>query len=123
RPRTPRSVPQLRAYPRGARAARPVNQRTAGGCGPAGVGEAPMIHAVAVICLVILSLAAVLCLIRMVKGPTMLDRAVASDVFIAIVAIGLGVEAAVHGHDTTVPVLAVLALVAFLGTVSIALFV
>jgi len=82
-----------------------------------------MINVAAIICLALLAVAAVLCLIRMVIGPTMLDRAVASDVFIAVVAIGLGVEAALNQHDTTVPVLAVLALVAFLGTVSIALFV
>lgn len=82
-----------------------------------------MIDVVAIICLALLAVAASLCLIRMVMGPTMLDRAVASDVFIAVVAIGLGVEAALNDHDTTVPVLAVLALVAFLGTVSIALFV
>lgn len=78
---------------------------------------------VAIICIILLAPAAVLCLTRMVMGPTMLDRAVASDVFVSTVAIGLGVDAAVNRHTATIPVLAALALVAFLGTVSIALFV
>lgn len=80
-------------------------------------------NTIALICIVMLAIAAVLCLLRMVIGPTMLDRAIASDVFISTVAIGLGVEAAVNQHTTTVPVLVAMALVAFLGTVSIALFV
>src|SRR5699024_12006140 len=65
----------------------------------AGAGVAVMINVAAIICLALLAVAAVLCLIRMVIGPTMLDRAVASDVFIAVVAIGLGVEAALNQHE------------------------
>lgn len=75
---------------------------------------------VGITCAVILGVTGVLCTIRIVRGPTMLDRTVAADVFVAACVGVIGVEAAVNGHRNTLPVLVALSLVAFLGSVSIA---
>lgn len=77
---------------------------------------------VGTICAVLLSITGVLCLVRIVRGPTMLDRTVAADVFVAASAGAIGIEAAVGRHETTLSILVVLALVGFLGSVSIARF-
>lgn len=77
---------------------------------------------VGAICSAILGITGLLCLVRIVRGPTMLDRTVATDVFVALCVAGVGVQAAVNQSTTTVPVLLALALVGFLGSVSIARF-
>lgn len=74
------------------------------------------------ICVGMLAVAAALVLVRMTLGPTMLNRVVAMDVFIAIVVCGLAVEAALNQHSTTLPILVVLSLVGFVGSVSVARF-
>ncbi|PZF81450.1 monovalent cation/H+ antiporter complex subunit F [Jiangella anatolica] len=74
------------------------------------------------VCAAMLSVAAVLVLTRMAVGPTMLNRVVAMDVLIAIVVAGLGLEAALNRHATTLPILVVLSLVGFVGSVSVARF-
>ena len=74
------------------------------------------------VCAAMLSIAAVLVLTRMAVGPTMLNRVVAMDVLIAIVVAGLGLEAALNRHATTLPILVVLSLVGFVGSVSVARF-
>ena len=71
----------------------------------------------------LLAAAAVLTLVRIVRGPGPSDRVVATDVLIATVAGALVVEAAVNRHAFTIPVILVLALLAFAGTVSMARFV
>jgi multicomponent Na+:H+ antiporter subunit F len=73
-------------------------------------------------CLVLLTSAAVLLVIRMTLGPTMLDRVIALDVLVAVMICGLGVEAAVNRHTTTLPILVVFSLVGFVGSVSMARF-
>ena len=77
---------------------------------------------VLLICVVMLSVAAVCTVARMTLGPTMLDRAVALDVFVAICICGLGLEAAVNRHSFTLPLLLVLTLLGFVGSVSVARF-
>ncbi|SEE77820.1 monovalent cation/H+ antiporter complex subunit F [Jiangella alba] len=74
------------------------------------------------VCAAMLSVAAFLVLTRMAVGPTMLNRVVAMDVLIAIVVAGLGLEAALNRHATTLPILVVLSLVGFVGSVSVARF-
>jgi len=74
-------------------------------------------------CAVLLCLTGIMCLIRIVRGPTMLDRTIAADVFVAACVGAIGVEAAIGRHSTTLPILVALALIAFLGSVSIARFV
>ncbi|WP_116115298.1 monovalent cation/H+ antiporter complex subunit F [Austwickia chelonae] len=71
----------------------------------------------------ILVMAAVLSVVRIVRGPTAIDRAVANEVLVAIMVCALGVEAAMTRHDTTLPILISLSLTGFLASVSIARFV
>lgn len=75
---------------------------------------------VVALCLGMLTLAALFALVRVAKGPTMLDRVVALDVVVACVVIALCVDAAANRHATTLPVIVVLALVGFVGSVSVA---
>lgn len=71
----------------------------------------------------VLSLSAALVLVRVIRGPSMLDRVMAVDVLIAVLVCGLGLEAAVNRHATTLPILVSLSLVGFVGSVSVARFV
>jgi multicomponent Na+:H+ antiporter subunit F len=77
---------------------------------------------VLIVCVVFLAVAALLLVTRISSGPTMLDRVVALDVLVAVVICGLALEAAVHRHTTTLPILVVLSLLGFVGSVSIARF-
>ncbi|MEU8251601.1 monovalent cation/H+ antiporter complex subunit F [Nonomuraea sp. NPDC048916] len=61
-------------------------------------------------------------LYRMVRGPNMLDRAVALDVMTALAMCGIGAFAAVRGDYSDVPIMLVLSLLGFVGSVSIARF-
>ena len=70
-----------------------------------------------------LAVAAVLTVARMSRGPSSLDRVVAADVLIAVVIAALALEAIVNDHSTTLPVMLVLSLLGFAGSVSIARFV
>lgn len=74
------------------------------------------------VCLAMLAAAALLLVVRISRGPTMLDRVVALDVLVAVVICGLALEAAAHRHTTTLPILGVLSLLGFVGSVSIARF-
>lgn len=69
-----------------------------------------------------LAVAAVCTLARMTMGPTLLDRAVALDTFIAVGICALAIEAALDRHTTTLPILLVLTLLGFVGSVSVARF-
>jgi multicomponent Na+:H+ antiporter subunit F len=70
-----------------------------------------------------LAVASALTLIRIVRGPGPADRVVATDVLIAVIAGSLVVEAAINRHSYTIPVVLVLSLLAFAGTVAVARFV
>lgn len=72
---------------------------------------------------IVLVAAAALSLVRMVAGPSALDRAVSADVMVAVVIAALATEASVNQHATTVPIMVVLALVGFTGSLSMARFV
>ncbi|WP_426322864.1 monovalent cation/H+ antiporter complex subunit F [Microbacterium sp. E-13] len=72
---------------------------------------------------VIFALAALLTLWRIVIGPSILDRAVASDVLLTLVMCLLGAEMAINHHTRTLPVLLIIAAVGVFGSISIARFV
>ncbi len=72
---------------------------------------------------VVFLVAAVLTLWRIVVGPTILDRAVASDVLLTEVVCVLGADMVVNHHTRTLPVLLVIAAVGIFGSISIARFV
>lgn len=79
-------------------------------------------HVILGVCLALLGLAALCLLARATMGPTMLDRTVALDVLIAVVIGAVAVEAALHRHTFTLPILLVLTLLGFVCSVSIARF-
>ncbi|MFI6819510.1 monovalent cation/H+ antiporter complex subunit F [Micromonospora sp. NPDC050187] len=78
--------------------------------------------AVIVALTVLLSVTALLALVRVVRGPSLLDRLVATELLLATMIAAVGAEAAVHRQTTTLPVLVVLALLAFLGSVALVRF-
>ncbi|MGA5300168.1 monovalent cation/H+ antiporter complex subunit F [Nucisporomicrobium flavum] len=63
-----------------------------------------------------------LVLIRIVRGPTTLDRIVAVDVLLAIVVCAIAAEAAFTRDATSLPVLVVLSILGFIGSVTVARF-
>jgi multicomponent Na+:H+ antiporter subunit F len=66
---------------------------------------------------------AALTLVRLARGPSLLDRVVATDTLLVIISAGLAVYAALERNASVVPVLVVVSLLAFVGTVSIARYV
>ena len=72
---------------------------------------------------VVFAAAALLTLWRIVIGPSILDRAVASDVLLTLVLCVLGAEMAINQHTRKLPVLLIIAAVGVFGSVSIARFV
>lgn len=70
-----------------------------------------------------LVIAALLCVYRIARGPRSLDRVVAADVLVVIVVAGLGIEAAISRHNSTLSVMVVVSMVGFVGAVSIARFI
>ncbi|PZF99437.1 cation:proton antiporter [Micromonospora deserti] len=69
------------------------------------------------------SVTALLALIRLYRGPSLLDRVVAADMLLATMIGAVGAEAAVNRHATTLPVLLVLSVLGFVGAVSLVRFV
>nr|WP_230416770.1 monovalent cation/H+ antiporter complex subunit F [Micromonospora tarapacensis] len=69
-----------------------------------------------------LSVAALLALVRLYRGPSLLDRVIAADMLLATMVGAVGAEAAINRHATTLPVLVVLALLGFVGSVSLVRF-
>jgi multicomponent Na+:H+ antiporter subunit F len=80
------------------------------------------VNVVIACCVAMLGTAALLLVVRLSRGPTMLDRIVALDVMVAVVIVALALEAAVRRHTTTLPVLVVLSLLGVVGSVSVARF-
>ncbi|HET7305095.1 MAG TPA: monovalent cation/H+ antiporter complex subunit F [Segeticoccus sp.] len=77
---------------------------------------------VALIAAVLVGAAAV-ALVRVVRGPSVLDRAIATEVLISTLVCALGLEAAITRHSATLPILISLSLVGFVGSVAVARFV
>ena len=73
--------------------------------------------------LIVFGVAAILTMIRIVRGPSILDRAVASDVLLTEVMCVLGAEMAINGHTRNIPVLLIIAAVGVFGSIAVARFV
>lgn len=67
--------------------------------------------------------AALVTLWRIVRGPSILDRAVAADVLLTEVMCVLGADMVFGHHTRTLPVLLVIAAVGVVGSIAIARFV
>jgi len=79
--------------------------------------------AVVWVCAAILSVAAAMLILRVTLGPTVLDRTIALDTLVAVIVCALALEAAWHRRTDTLPIIVVLTLVGFVGSVTVARFV
>ena len=77
---------------------------------------------VVAICAVLLTIGFGLAVVRAEKGPSMLDRTVALDIVVTTMIAAVAIYAAVNRRVDVVPVLVVLSLVGFVGSVTIARF-
>lgn len=71
----------------------------------------------------VFAVSALLTVWRIISGPSILDRAVASDVLLTLVICVLGAEMAINHHTRTLPLLLIVAAVGVFGSISIARFV
>ena len=76
-----------------------------------------------IVIFVIFAVAALLTLWRIIVGPSILDRAVASDVLMTLVMCVLGAEMAINQHTRTLPVLLIIAAVGVFGSIAVARYV
>ena len=74
------------------------------------------------VCGVLLTVGAVLAVVRAEKGPSMLDRTIALDIVVTSMIAAVALYAAVERRTDVVPILVVLSLVGFVGSVTIARF-
>jgi multicomponent Na+:H+ antiporter subunit F len=77
---------------------------------------------VVLVCAVLLAAAALLAVVRVERGPSMLDRTIALDVLTTTLVAFVGLEAAWSRRTDTIPILVALSLVGFVGSVTIARF-
>jgi multicomponent Na+:H+ antiporter subunit F len=77
---------------------------------------------VAVTVTVLLAAATMLVLVRLVRGPSTLDRIVAVDVLLAIVICAIATEAAYTRDATSLPILVGLSILGFVGSVGVGRF-
>ena len=71
----------------------------------------------------ILSVAAIVALWRVVRGPSIVARVIGSDVLLTTLTLVVGTEMVATGHTRTIPLMVVLAATALLGTVVVWRFV
>ena len=71
---------------------------------------------------VMFGIGAIAAIIRIITGPSILDRALATDVLLAIAICALGAEMAINKHTDTLVVMLILAMFAVVGSISIARF-
>jgi multicomponent Na+:H+ antiporter subunit F len=72
---------------------------------------------------VVFAVSALMTVWRIIVGPSILDRAVASDVLLTLIMCVLGAEMAINQHTRTLPLLLIVAAVGVFGSISIARFV
>lgn len=72
---------------------------------------------------VLLATSVIIALYRIVRGPSILDRMIATDVVLASIMCGLGGFMALSGRTDLLPVLIVLAMLGFVGSVSVSRYV
>lgn len=71
----------------------------------------------------ILAFAALASVWRIVAGPSILDRMIASDMLLTTLICAIGADMVVNSHTRTLPVMIVLALTAVLGSITVARYV
>lgn len=81
-----------------------------------------VVDVVVVVCGVLLTAGALLAIARAERGPSMLDRTVALDVVVTTMVAAVALYAAYFRRADVVPLLVVLSLVGFVGSVTVARF-
>lgn len=69
------------------------------------------------------TVAVLLVLARIITGPTLIDRLIASDVMLTTLILVIGAEMVISGHTRSIPLMVVLAATGILGSVAVARFV
>jgi multicomponent Na+:H+ antiporter subunit F len=76
-----------------------------------------------IVAAVLFAVSAAAAVVRVILGPTILDRMLAADVLLTILLLVIGAEMVVGGHTRTLPIMIVLAGTAALSTVAVARYV
>ena len=77
---------------------------------------------VSIIAGIMFGIGALAAVYRIIRGPSILDRALATDVLLAIAICALGAEMAINSHTDTLVVMLILSMFAVVGSISIARF-
>ena len=77
-------------------------------------------NAVFVAVILMLGAAAVLTVVRLLRGPSTLDRVLALDVYVVLTVVAAGVYVAYYRDGSNIPLLVAVALVGFVGSVAVA---
>lgn len=72
---------------------------------------------------VMLTATALMALYRIVRGPSILDRMIASDVLVTTIILVVGSEMVYNGHTRNIPFMLVVAAIAVFATVAVARYV
>jgi multisubunit Na+/H+ antiporter MnhF subunit len=75
------------------------------------------------IAFVLISIGALAALVRLVRGPSLADRVVATDLLLTFLVIGSALLSAREGRGVYLEVMLVVAVVGFLGTAMVARFI
>lgn len=75
------------------------------------------------ITIVAFAIAGLLALVRIVVGPTILDRMVATDMLLTTLMLAVGADMVVRGHTDSIPLMVVLAATAVFATIMVARYV
>lgn len=82
-----------------------------------------VLHTLVIAGSVLLAASVVIALFRIVRGPSILDRMIGTDVVLASIMCGLGGYMALSDRTDLLPVLIVLAMLGFVGSVSVSRYV
>lgn len=82
-----------------------------------------MTAVILVVASALLAAGALLAVVRLVRGPSILDRMIATDVLLTCLMLAVGMEMAIGHHTRSIPLMLVLAASAIFGTVAVARYV
>jgi len=82
-----------------------------------------MMELVLTVTAVALALAAAGAIIRIARGPSLLDRVLAADVLLAILGAALCIDMAVNRHLNNLMLVVAVSVIGFIGSVTVARFV
>ena len=82
-----------------------------------------MMELVLTVTAVALALAAAGAIIRIARGPSLLDRVLAADVLLAILGAALCIDMAVNRHLNNLMLVVGISIIGFIGSVTVACFV